>query len=500
MADTEIVKPAKPAPAQVLALSPVDQMAWNEYTCFIMLFPLSTGADNRMIYTKLSVGLSLTLSEIPFIGGYLASVEGSADERLQIKIDEGYGTRLNYRDYTTPESRTQFKSSYDELKRDHFPCSALDPAALMPVQIFVKGPEPAVMATQTNFIDGGLILSVCLHHKASDGMGLASVLKAWAKHTKEADMATGNSLSTATDDLTPRSMDRSSMCNGLIGSQPKDIPEYIVIDVAAAMSSAQAEVAAATTTPVPAASTNPLKSLGPLKLCIVHLPAKGLAHLKSAASPPIASDGWISTNDAICALLWRHITRVRTDLMCTLKPDSPLPPQTPLNFAVAVEARRRMIPALPSEYLGNAAFQCTVTSDLDTVASPSTPLSRLARLIREAVTGFDSAKIQEVIGLVDSVARASDVLPKVLEDPMRGLIVTSWVDMGLYDIEWGASLGRTESVRVPGVTLEEGIPFCGIFPRRPDDGLEVLICLEEAAIPALRKDEEFAAFAEWRAL
>ena len=496
MADTDFVKPAKPVHAQVIALSPVDQMAWDEYTCFLMLFPLSTGVDNREIYSKLSAGLSLTLSEIPFIGGYITSVEGTAGGRLQIKIDEGYGTRVTYRDYTTPESRTNFKPSYDELKRDNFPCSAFDPAALMPVQLFVKGPEPPVMVIQTNFIDGGLIMSVCLHHKTSDGLGLATVLKAWAKHTKEVDMAIGDNLSTATDDLTPRSMDRSSMCNGLVGSQIEDFPEYRVIDVSAMML-AQAEMAAATATPIPAAPTNPLKSLGPLKFCLVHLPVKGLAHLKSAASPPTPTDGWISTNDAICALLWRHITRVRTDLICALKPDSPLPPQTPLNFVVAVEARRRMVPALPSEYLGNAAFHCTVTSDLGTVASPSTPFSTVARLIREAVTGFDYAKIRGVIGLVDSVAKASDLLLKAFEDPMRGLIVTSWVDMGLYDIEWGASLGRTESVRVPGVTLEEGMPFCGIFPRRPDGGLEVAIFMEEAAIQRLKEDEEFAAFAEW---
>ena len=502
MADTEVVKPAKPAPAQVVALSPIDQMMMHEYIVFLLLFPLPTGVDNREIYSKLSTGLSLTLSEIPFIGGYVVPVEGTAGGRYQINIDEGYGTRLVYRDFTTPENRTKFKSSYDELKRDHFPCSAFDPGVIMPVQIHVTEPEPVAAAIQTNFIDGGLIMSVCMHHKAADGTTLAVVLKNWAKHTKVADMATGKSLTTAADNLIPMSMDRSPMFNEHLGSQTTQPPEHTVEDGSGATSVAQAEVDAPTATPEAAASIDQFKSpLGPLKLSVVHLPAKALADLKLAASPPTPSDGWISTQDAVCALLWRHITRVRTNLLCKLKSDSPLPPpQTQLNFAVAAEARRRMVPALPNEFLGNAVFYCDVQSDLGTVASPSTPLPTVARLIREAITGFDSAKIRQVIGFYDSMPNESALMMMSYRDPMHGVIVTSWTDMGLYDIEWGAGLGRMESVRAPSVTLEVGMTFCGIYPRRPDGGLEVLICLEVPAIQALGEDEEFATFAEWRGM
>ena len=494
MANPDLVKPAKAAPAQVIGLSPSDQIMASDYVCFLMLFPLSSGSDYREVYSKLAAGLSLTLSEIPMIGGYVAPVEGSGGSKVQINVDEDYGMELIYQDLTNPDSRAKFNYSYDELQRDHFPCSAFDPMALMPLQLFMPNPEPAVMAVQTNFIQGGLIMAIGINHKASDGMTLAAILRAWAKHTKVAETIDGG-LGAAIENLTPRSMDRSSMCNGLAGGQIGDFPEYKLANDPGATSAAQAEASADTATPAPAAPASlPHSPPGPLKLSIVHFSAERLAHLKSAASPPTPSEGWISTNDAICALLWRNISRVRADL--ARQHGSPLPPETPLNSAVAVEARRRL--ALPEEYLGNANFYCPVSSDLGTVASPSTPLPTVARLICEAVGGFDARRIRGAIGLIESMAKASDLQIRVFEDPMRGLIVTSWADMGLYDSEWGAGLGKVESVRVPNVTLPGGAPICGIFPRRPDGGMEVMMLVEEEAIQALRADEEFTAFAEWR--
>lgn len=103
----------------------------------------------------------------------------------------------------------------------------------------------------------------------------------------------------------------------------------------------------------------------------------------------------------------------------------------------------------------------------------SVPLHAIAKLFREAVTRYDSAKIHSVIGLIDFMAKATDLLMRVHDDPMRGLVFTSWVDTGLYQLEWGGGLGKAESVRLPGVTLPGGTPVSGIFPRMSAGGLEV---------------------------
>lgn len=495
MTITETVKPTKPAPAQRIALSPVDQIMPDAYICFLMLFPLSTSSENWRVYSKLKAGLSLTLSEFPFIGGYLALDEGAAGGRLQIKVDKGHGMRFIYRDFTTPDSQAEFEYSYDELKRNHFPCSAFDPEKMAPVHFAVTEPEPAVMATQANFIHGGLILSIYIHHRAADALTLGTVLKAWAKHTTVTDMANGNGPGAAIDNLTPRPMGRTPMSNGLVGAQVKDFPEFKVVDDPRAVYSAQIEVAAAATLVVASPSRLELPS-EPLKMCMFHIPATRLAQLKVAASPSSPSEGWISTNDAVCALLWRHLSRVRARLASISQPE-PHFLQTPLNLVVAVEARRRMVPALPKDYLGNAAFYCPVTSDLTTVTSPATPFATIAKLVRQAVTRFDSAKMRGVIGLIDSLPKPSDLQIRIYSDPMCGLIISSWADMGLYECDWGVGLGKTESVRAPNVTVGGGTSLCGIFPRRPDGGLDVLMFLEEAAIHLLSEDQDFLRFVEW---
>ena len=100
-----------------------------------------------------------------------------------------------------------------------------------------------------------------------------------------------------------------------------------------------------------------------------------------------------------------------------------------------------MVPALPEEYPGNAIFHCPIISDFGIVNSSSGPLHAIGPLpaiskhFLEAVTRYDSAKIHVVMGLIDSMAKATDLLMRVHDDPMRGLVVTSWVDMVSHQLE-----------------------------------------------------------------
>lgn len=210
MTDTDFVKPIRPAPTQKVSLTSVDQFMTDTYVCFVMLFPLSTGADNRDLYGTLKAGLSLTLSEIPLIGGYLAPEEGSQSGRLQINIDEGHGIKFVYRDLLASD-RAGFNYSYDQFKRDHFPISALDPDKIHSVPFAVTSPRPTTMGVQASFIHYGLILSNCIHHRVSDGLGLAAVLKVWAKNTRMVDATNGSDLVAANYKLREISMDRTPM-------------------------------------------------------------------------------------------------------------------------------------------------------------------------------------------------------------------------------------------------------------------------------------------------
>ncbi len=489
----EFVKPVKPARPQKIILSPVDRIMTDTYVCFVLLFPLSVVVNPEEVYRRLRAGLSLTLSEIPFIGGYLSAEQSCrGDEEVNIRVDDGYGINFIRRNFDNASGDATFGSSYDELKQKHFPISALDPDKIQPVPFMVTTPTPPVMGAQASFIPGGLILSTCTHHRACDALGVSVVLKAWAKNTRLMDASTCD-LTAAIGGMNENLMDRTPMREGLKEARVEDHPEYRVLEEPKAVDPGQAA-----TLTGEAATTASKPATAPLKFCVFYFSASQLSQLKSAASPPQSSNKWISTNDAICALLWRHISLARA--RSGHSPETSGSKASTLNFAMALEGRRRMSPALSKDYPGNAVFYCPITSDSQTITSPSTPLHLIASLFREAVSGYDAAKMHGVIGLIDSMAKATDLLVRVYDDLMHGVITTSWADTGLYELDWGRELRRVESVRVPSVTLVGVPPICGIFPRMPDGGLEIMVSLEMEAIEELRCDEEFRRFADWRGL
>ncbi|KAI9718051.1 MAG: hypothetical protein M1812_004309 [Candelaria pacifica] len=490
----EFVKPVKAASPQKIILSPVDRIMPNTYVCWVLLFPLSDDRSPEDEYHKLRAGLSLTLSEYPFIGGYLSSENSCKGEEVSIRVDAEYGIRLVRRNFDVDDGSgdAMFGSSYAELKQKHFPISALDQNEIQPFPYTVKTPTPRVMGAQVNFISGGVILSTCVVHRACDALGVSVILKAWAKNTRLMDARTCDVTAAICNlSMTESLMDRTSMSGGLKGARLQDHPEYRVLEGGKGTDPGKAEIVAAGAT-----TTASKPPTGPLKFCVFYLSAAQLSHLKSAAFPPQSSNTWISTNDAICALLWRHISRARARSGHT--PENSASKSPPLNFIMAVEARRRMSPAIPKGYAGNAVFCCPITSDLHTVTSPSTPLHEIALLFRDAVTGYDSAKMSGVIGLINSMAKPTDLMVRIADDPMHGMIATSWADTGLYELDWGSELGKPESVRVPDVPLEGATPICGIFPRLPDGGLEILVSLDLDEIEVLKCDEEFGRFTEWR--
>jgi hypothetical protein len=79
---------------------------------------------------------------------------------------------------------------YEELKAQHFPLSKLSTEHLSPVGVMPVPPNP-VFAAQANFIQGGLLLAVAVHHSASDGAGLDTIISTWAKNTAIAASTNG---------------------------------------------------------------------------------------------------------------------------------------------------------------------------------------------------------------------------------------------------------------------------------------------------------------------
>lgn len=472
--ETDFVTPAAPVPPQTVWLTPVDQIMDKIYVNFILCFALPKSTSSREVYAKLKSGLALTLSEIPFIGGVVAREDGMSG-RYQIKIDQGYGVRFIFRDFATTST---FEHSYEEMQRAKFPSSMLDAKKLSPFGWLPTSATPAVMGAQANFFTDGLLLTISIIHLACDAHGIAEVIKAWAK----------NSHSPQAPIPPARSMDRMTLMKGQSGADIIDLTEYPVLEIQKDMPKGKADVATK-------ADPRP-----PIEYSIFHFSPAHLAQLKHAASSPNPDDPWISTNDALCAFLWHRISLAR-------RLSSPSSSSSHLHsmLTLAVDGRNRFSPTLPPSYLGNAAFICPITSPPfpSPSSSPSSSSSSLpytlASHIRTTITNFNNKKMRAIIALVDSIPNPTTELKlKRIDKLGRDLAVSSWADMGLYELDWGMGIGKAECVRVPA--LEQEMRFAGwirVLPRlRGDGGLEVMVGLEEGVVERLRGDEGWSCWAE----
>lgn len=81
--------------------------------------------------------------------------------------------------------------SFDELNKRHFPMSELDSSKVLPKSVTERSlfsplgensdEEQPIAVFQVNFIKGGLVLGVAIHHSCSDGPGCDGFLTTWAE-------------------------------------------------------------------------------------------------------------------------------------------------------------------------------------------------------------------------------------------------------------------------------------------------------------------------------
>ncbi|KAM5344528.1 hypothetical protein ACJ41O_013064 [Fusarium nematophilum] len=326
-----------------------------------------------------------------------------------------------------------------------------------------EGPEQPVMAAQANFVQGGLLLTVGVHHSVCDASALDVIVNTWAQNTAT---ASGSYESFTTYD--GLSNDRSPLMKGMPGANLVDFPEYTLpppVDVGT-----QAVTATAFEMP-------------PLAARIFRFSPASLADLKAAA-------GAFSTNDALCAFLWQHMTLARTRSGVLAHPSGGGETSA---LAFAVNIRSRTSPPLPPTYLGNASMPCMTTRLAVSALISGTTVSQAAAAIRKSLGAFSSpARVPLTIGLLDSRPDPTDF--RLAYNAFLGpdVVATSWADLKVYESDWG-TLGTVDSLRMPGEGADGVIM---ILPRLRDGGLEVSVGLGLGVMEKLLQDDEFTKVAQ----
>ena len=244
-----------------------------------------------------------------------------------------------------------------------------------------------------------------------------------------------------------------------------------------------------------------------------HISSNSLRALKKAASPSTLSDvslpnsqvhrpsnkvTYISTHDAIAALIWRSI-------ICARHRAGIISNHVPSQFSQAIDCRNRM--NLPDPYYGNAFYGIKTSLDLADLAPPSdkplTPhipgLQAAARAIRSELQSVTAEKFRDLLAFVERTELEFLTRFTVVEDlPFGSIFMISHFGFGMHELDFGPALGGyIAAFRVPSQGLAPGMPV--ILPRLPDGSCEFVVNEREEVMRYLAEDTIFGKFAKRQA-
>ena len=393
------------------------------------------------------------------------------------------------------------------------------------------GVENPVMMAQINFVRNGMILVPFLHHSFMDGLGGAAVMGLWATFCRGgngAEIISGEMISRERlmlGDEPGRWEDVREYVNGseafesanrvrLVGSRPSILGR--------AYNLATSIFSSLPLFPKTMSSgfvLSPTDSRGKIRAPqfqkeveseVFFISRSKLATLKSVVSASIAStvsapsDGespsYISTNDAISALLFACVTEARKSIRPT-----EIPPMIP--FGLTVSGRRLLNPPLPENYIGNMSLFCHLDLPPKSVTTEISNLATIARQVRGRLLQLDDTYVNRFIGALRTVDDVSKLAPACRSSRDWPFMITPWTGQGYYGMDFGSEIGaKCERLRIPKA-LVPGIDGVNIiFPElrvengigEAETGWEVRVGLEKRAMERLRGMEEWTRWAEWR--
>ncbi|KAI9840328.1 MAG: hypothetical protein M1838_004123 [Thelocarpon superellum] len=243
------------------------------------------------------------------------------------------------------------------------------------------------------------------------------------------------------------------------------------------------------------APTSTLTPFGPTRTSIFTMTAEKVAELKELCNPkhassPVEAGVFITTNDALTALMWHCIVTTRT--ADELDPDLDV-----AELRMLVDTRTRVKPALPITYLGNASigFMTTVPLDMIRATTPST-LADVALAVRNGTNSVDDAYVRALMASVECLADVNDRMKNATALSRAGIVIASWAKMPIYSLEWGKVLGTPQRVRHARNDMMDA--RCIILPPLADGTFEIVVGLDEVHMTRLIKHDTFRAFGVWK--
>lgn len=324
--------------------------------------------------------------------------------------------------------------------------------------------SPVVSAFKLNFIRGGLILAVHLHHCVIDNAGFGGFVYQLAENC----YSTVHKTQAPTFDI--RCLDRSRF-------RCKEVPILKQIHT-------ESQVGQPTSQPIHQPST----------ALLLHLPKSKAATLKQLATPP---EGGIrvSTYDAFSALIWRILLKHRAKIYS-------VDFRTSAFFYEIVNMRSRL--GLPARFQGNALLAPT-TADIEDGLSIAdvifdAPLWKLASCIRQVTDNATPKALEALLDKASLVRDKTELRHFTTPLTTMSLGITDIREPPIFDADFG--FGQFRAFR------HFFYPFCPetlicVYPPRPlyegdDAGCEFHVPIEKELVGDFLNDPDVQCYFDFR--
>ncbi|KAI1437790.1 transferase family-domain-containing protein [Xylaria sp. CBS 124048] len=453
---------------EIPRLIPLEKAGPKGYIRVAFTIELGDSYDADAVFGILKQGLEAAKGRIPTLGCEgVPDTEAKQAGVLKLRKYDDYDT-IAMKDLRAPGA---FPHKYADIKAKAFPIAAF-PSDLLWRRFTwpMPGERVPVVDIQANFIPGGLIMTCCFFHVFGDATSYYTWLETWAEECRRLQGESGPRKEIPDIFFTDR--EKYMRPSGRNEGKPGDHPEILVIPF---------------TPEGPPPKMISREHVGQ----IFRLTAEQVAALKADAVPSNASEPsdvkWISTNDALSALMWRSV-------MAAQFPLGELEGDPVSVFNIAVDGRMRTNPPVHPRTLGNWLGWVAPQLPIRKIVS-SQSIADPAVAVRKAVLGLSDQYTDSLSTLFESVEDVNRVVAIAFTDvPGNNCVQTSWYNMGVYGLDWGEALGgRIQSVRCPDIGVING--GCLVFPPLPDGGIEILIGVESKSLPRLLNDPYLTKFA-----
>ncbi|KAF4463402.1 transferase family [Fusarium albosuccineum] len=499
-------------------VSPFDQMSPNTYVGMKFFFPLREGARFEDVSLRLQAGLRRAMTLIPELEGKLMPCSEDeigykkGDMRITLppvpctatahpNTDSSGPRQLRYKDLST------VLPSFAELRAGGFVSSSFADDVVISCPLLPPLPADVFMA-QANFITGGCILAINMHHQCFDGTGTIMMMRAWGECCRYVQ---GEASATCAW-LDKESLNRSlpQILYEMEGyAKPADQVDKNVwgfIDIPDPAETDGSEIKnPVAESALPPAPFFPRRFQWPperadgqhMNSSTFVIPTEMVEQLRQDVLAEPAAEGVTSVSDMIQAFVWRAAVKARHHVATQLRGETFDTDEVAI-VELPIDTRPYFSKLLPETYMGNLVVINRPSMPLATLCGTDTTVGQISQVLRAAAVHITSSLVHDAFTLLQSVPDYTKVTTACMG--MEGmhtavnnlmLFQTSFISFGDEFLDDG---GVPSTMRVQMDAINAAFRMLVIHPLREDGGVELVIGTLPEELDALLADGEFTSW------